>query len=99
METLVESMAGEVQFPKSDPGFCLEADYELLRLLPTKKDPSFQSPDHFPSWLSQRRDGEPPPVKKHHAMGQDPQPGEPPSIGAWPAVDTVRLWVQLPTHR
>eukprot|EP00959_Pyramimonas_sp_CCMP1952_P439042 9191327-Pyramimonas_sp.AAC.1 len=32
-------------------------------------------------------------------MGSDPQPGEPPSIGAWPAVDTVRLWGQLPTHR
>eukprot|EP00959_Pyramimonas_sp_CCMP1952_P179923 3762388-Pyramimonas_sp.AAC.1 len=58
-----------------------------------------QSPDHFPFWLSQRRDGEPAPVKDHHAMGEDPEPGEPPSIGAWPAVDAVRLWDQLPTHR
>eukprot|EP00959_Pyramimonas_sp_CCMP1952_P306711 6418925-Pyramimonas_sp.AAC.1 len=32
-------------------------------------------------------------------MGNSPQPGEPPSIGAWPAGDTVRLWDQLPSHR
>eukprot|EP00959_Pyramimonas_sp_CCMP1952_P410420 8601097-Pyramimonas_sp.AAC.1 len=32
-------------------------------------------------------------------MGNSPQPGEPPSIGAWPAGDTVLLWDQLPTHR
>eukprot|EP00959_Pyramimonas_sp_CCMP1952_P453880 9469016-Pyramimonas_sp.AAC.1 len=32
-------------------------------------------------------------------MGQDPKAGEPPTIGAWPAADTVRLWGQLPTHR
>eukprot|EP00959_Pyramimonas_sp_CCMP1952_P151187 3163945-Pyramimonas_sp.AAC.1 len=89
MEKLVESMVGEVQFPKSASGLRLEADYELLRLLPTKKDPSMQSPDHLHSWLNQRRDGEPAPVKKHHAMGNDPQPGQPSSIGAWPAVDAA----------
>eukprot|EP00959_Pyramimonas_sp_CCMP1952_P110227 2306159-Pyramimonas_sp.AAC.1 len=33
------------------------------------------------------------------AMGNGPQPGEPPSIGAWPAGDTVLLRGQLPTHR
>eukprot|EP00959_Pyramimonas_sp_CCMP1952_P137319 2873796-Pyramimonas_sp.AAC.1 len=58
-----------------------------------------QSPDHFPSWLSQRRGGEPAPVKEHRAMGKDPKAGEPPTIGAWPAADTVRLWDQLPTRR
>eukprot|EP00959_Pyramimonas_sp_CCMP1952_P207029 4330777-Pyramimonas_sp.AAC.1 len=55
--------------------------------------------DHLPSWLCQRRYREPTIVKTHHTMGNDPQPGEPPSIGAWPAVDTVHLWDQLPTHR
>eukprot|EP00959_Pyramimonas_sp_CCMP1952_P067536 1409685-Pyramimonas_sp.AAC.1 len=58
-----------------------------------------QSPDHFPSWLSQRRDGKPAPVKEHRAMGKYPKTGEPSTIGAWPAVDTVRLWDQLPTRR
>eukprot|EP00959_Pyramimonas_sp_CCMP1952_P170997 3573287-Pyramimonas_sp.AAC.1 len=58
-----------------------------------------QGQGHLPSWLGQRRYGEPVPVKTHQAMGSDPQPGEPPSIGAWPAVDTVRLRGQLPTHR
>eukprot|EP00959_Pyramimonas_sp_CCMP1952_P416446 8724663-Pyramimonas_sp.AAC.1 len=81
-------MVGKVQFPKRDSGLCLEADYKLLRLLPTKKDPSMQGQDHLPSWLSQRRYGEPAPVRKHVAMGNSPQPGEPPSIGAWPAGDT-----------
>eukprot|EP00959_Pyramimonas_sp_CCMP1952_P185972 3888452-Pyramimonas_sp.AAC.1 len=61
-------------------------------------DPNMQSSDHFPS-LSQRRDGAPAPVKDHRAMGSDPKPGESPTIGSWPAVDTVRLWDQLPTHR
>eukprot|EP00959_Pyramimonas_sp_CCMP1952_P422908 8859003-Pyramimonas_sp.AAC.1 len=61
METLVESMVGEVRFPKRDSGLCLEADYELSRLLPTKKDPSMHGQDHLPSWLSQRRYGEPAP--------------------------------------
>eukprot|EP00959_Pyramimonas_sp_CCMP1952_P274932 5747345-Pyramimonas_sp.AAC.1 len=32
-------------------------------------------------------------------MGNVAQQGEPPSIGAWPAEDTVLLWGQLPTHR
>eukprot|EP00959_Pyramimonas_sp_CCMP1952_P403904 8463598-Pyramimonas_sp.AAC.1 len=99
METLVESRVGEVKFPKRDSGLCLEADYELLRLLPTKKDPSMRGQDHLPSRLSQRRYGEPARVRKHEAMRSGPQPGEPPSIGAWPAVDTVRLRDQLPTHR
>eukprot|EP00959_Pyramimonas_sp_CCMP1952_P179032 3742643-Pyramimonas_sp.AAC.1 len=99
METLLESMTGEVQFPKRVSGLCLEADYELLRLLPTRKDPSMQGSDYLPSWLGQRRYGEHAPVRKHAAMGNSPQPGEPSSIGAWPAGDTVLLWDQLPTHR
>eukprot|EP00959_Pyramimonas_sp_CCMP1952_P055203 1153962-Pyramimonas_sp.AAC.1 len=99
METLLESTVGKVLFPKRDSGLCLEAGYELLRLLPTKKDLSMQGQDHLPSWLSQRRYGDPPPVRKHVAMSNSAQAGEPPSIGAWPAGDTVLLWDQLPTHR
>eukprot|EP00959_Pyramimonas_sp_CCMP1952_P311640 6521963-Pyramimonas_sp.AAC.1 len=89
MEALMGSMIGEIPFPKSTSGFCLEADYGLLRFLPTKRDPIMQSLDHFLSWLSQRREGEPAPAKEHRAMGQDPKAGEPPTIGAWPAADTV----------
>eukprot|EP00959_Pyramimonas_sp_CCMP1952_P205374 4294999-Pyramimonas_sp.AAC.1 len=53
MEALMGSMVGEIQFPKGASGLCLEADYGLLKLLPAKRDPNMQSPDHFPSWLSQ----------------------------------------------
>eukprot|EP00959_Pyramimonas_sp_CCMP1952_P014694 311398-Pyramimonas_sp.AAC.1 len=56
MEALKASMLGDIQFPKSASGLCFESDYGLLRLLPTKRDPVMQSPDHCPSWLSQRRD-------------------------------------------
>eukprot|EP00959_Pyramimonas_sp_CCMP1952_P015198 321668-Pyramimonas_sp.AAC.1 len=54
LQTLLESTVGEVQFPKRDSGLCLEADYELLRLLPAKKNPNMRGEDHLPSWLSQR---------------------------------------------
>eukprot|EP00959_Pyramimonas_sp_CCMP1952_P037285 780084-Pyramimonas_sp.AAC.1 len=53
-QTLLESTVGEVQFPKRDSGLCVEADCDLLRLLPTKKNPIMREEDHLPSWLSQR---------------------------------------------
>eukprot|EP00959_Pyramimonas_sp_CCMP1952_P223668 4676878-Pyramimonas_sp.AAC.1 len=55
--------------------------------------------DHLPSWLSQRRYGDPVPARKFVAMGNIARQGEPPSIGAWPAEDTIRRWDQLPIHR
>eukprot|EP00959_Pyramimonas_sp_CCMP1952_P087156 1823565-Pyramimonas_sp.AAC.1 len=48
MEALAGSMLGNIQFPKSTSGLCFESDYGLLRLLPTKRDPATQNPDHFP---------------------------------------------------
>eukprot|EP00959_Pyramimonas_sp_CCMP1952_P282440 5903351-Pyramimonas_sp.AAC.1 len=32
-------------------------------------------------------------------MGPNAQEGEPPTVGTWPAEDTVQLWDKLPNHR
>eukprot|EP00959_Pyramimonas_sp_CCMP1952_P262194 5483041-Pyramimonas_sp.AAC.1 len=32
-------------------------------------------------------------------MGREAQEGELPTVGAWPAEDTVHLWEKLPNHR
>eukprot|EP00959_Pyramimonas_sp_CCMP1952_P387725 8125874-Pyramimonas_sp.AAC.1 len=45
---------GRVRFPKKDSGRCLEADYELLGLLPTKRSPAMLDATRIPPWLSQR---------------------------------------------
>eukprot|EP00959_Pyramimonas_sp_CCMP1952_P305684 6396825-Pyramimonas_sp.AAC.1 len=84
MEALKASMLGDIQFPKSASGLCFESDYGLQRLLPTKRDPVMQSPDHFLSWLSQRRDSESARAKGHRQMGQAPEVGQPSTIGSWP---------------
>eukprot|EP00959_Pyramimonas_sp_CCMP1952_P435287 9114857-Pyramimonas_sp.AAC.1 len=92
MQTLLESTDGRVRFPKRDSGLCLEADYELLRLLPTKRSPTMPDARHILSWLSQRRYGEALPPRRFVAMGNRAQEGEPPTVGTWPAEDTVHLW-------
>eukprot|EP00959_Pyramimonas_sp_CCMP1952_P329922 6907861-Pyramimonas_sp.AAC.1 len=73
MEALTASMLGDIQYPKSTSGLCFESDYGLLRLLPAKRDPAMQSPDHFPFWLIQRRDGERARPKEFRQMGQAPE--------------------------
>eukprot|EP00959_Pyramimonas_sp_CCMP1952_P318570 6665770-Pyramimonas_sp.AAC.1 len=55
--------------------------------------------DHFLSWPSQRRYDETVPAREFAAMGNAAQPGEPLSVGAWPAEDRVCLWDQLPNRR
>eukprot|EP00959_Pyramimonas_sp_CCMP1952_P189354 3960886-Pyramimonas_sp.AAC.1 len=62
-QTFLESTDGKVSFPKKDFGLCLEADYELLRLLPTNRSPTMPNARHIPPWLSQRRCGEAPPSR------------------------------------
>eukprot|EP00959_Pyramimonas_sp_CCMP1952_P168170 3514152-Pyramimonas_sp.AAC.1 len=80
MEALKASMLGDIQFPMGASGLCFESDYGLLRLLPTKRDLAMQSPDHFPSWLSQRRDGESVRAKEHRQIRQAPEVGQPSTI-------------------
>eukprot|EP00959_Pyramimonas_sp_CCMP1952_P377278 7902118-Pyramimonas_sp.AAC.1 len=62
-QSLLDSTVGKVNFPKRDSGLCLEADFDLLRLLPTRKNPIMREADHLPSWLSQRRYGETVPAR------------------------------------
>eukprot|EP00959_Pyramimonas_sp_CCMP1952_P257751 5386023-Pyramimonas_sp.AAC.1 len=57
MQTSLESTDGRVRFPKKDSGLCLEADYDLPRLLPTKRSPTMPNATHIPPWFSQRRYG------------------------------------------
>eukprot|EP00959_Pyramimonas_sp_CCMP1952_P302320 6325718-Pyramimonas_sp.AAC.1 len=64
MQTLLESTDGRVRFPKRDSGLCLEADYELLRLLPAKRSPTMPDARNILAWLSQRRHGGPPPLPR-----------------------------------
>eukprot|EP00959_Pyramimonas_sp_CCMP1952_P425820 8919095-Pyramimonas_sp.AAC.1 len=71
------SVLGDIQFPKSASGLCFESDHGLLRVLPAKRDPAMQSPEHFPTWLSQRRDGESGREKKHRQWGRAPEAGQP----------------------
>eukprot|EP00959_Pyramimonas_sp_CCMP1952_P131142 2741751-Pyramimonas_sp.AAC.1 len=92
-------MLGDIQYPKSKSGLCFESDYGLLRFLPTKRDPAMRLREHFPSPLSQRRDGERAPPKEFCQMGQATAAGQPSAIGSWPTAETVRLWDQPPTHR
>eukprot|EP00959_Pyramimonas_sp_CCMP1952_P134457 2813051-Pyramimonas_sp.AAC.1 len=61
LQTFLESTDGRVRSPKRDSRLCREADYDLLRLLPTGRSPTMPDPISIPSWLSQRRYGEPPP--------------------------------------
>eukprot|EP00959_Pyramimonas_sp_CCMP1952_P148249 3101771-Pyramimonas_sp.AAC.1 len=63
LQTSLECTDGRVRFPKRDSGLCREADYDLLRLLPTKRGPTMPDPTRIPSRLSQRRHGEAPPPK------------------------------------
>eukprot|EP00959_Pyramimonas_sp_CCMP1952_P085384 1785591-Pyramimonas_sp.AAC.1 len=98
MRAFLESTDGSVRFPKRDSGLCREADYDLLRLLPTKRSPTMPDPTRIPWWLSQRRYGEAPPPRIFAPMGREAQEGEPPSVGAWPADDTIHLLEQLPNH-
>eukprot|EP00959_Pyramimonas_sp_CCMP1952_P063699 1330955-Pyramimonas_sp.AAC.1 len=63
LQTFLESTDGTARFPKRDSGLCREADYDLLRLLPTKRSPTMPDPIRIPSWLSQRRCGEPLPAR------------------------------------
>eukprot|EP00959_Pyramimonas_sp_CCMP1952_P425260 8907780-Pyramimonas_sp.AAC.1 len=44
VQKFLESTDGRVRFPKSDSGFCRDADYELLRLLPTNRSPTIPEP-------------------------------------------------------
>eukprot|EP00959_Pyramimonas_sp_CCMP1952_P412921 8652786-Pyramimonas_sp.AAC.1 len=60
MQTFLESADGRVRFPKKDSGLGLEADDDLLRLLPTKRSPTVPNATRIPPWLSQRRYGEAP---------------------------------------
>eukprot|EP00959_Pyramimonas_sp_CCMP1952_P340643 7134614-Pyramimonas_sp.AAC.1 len=99
MQTFLESTDGRARFPKTDPGLCLEADYDLLRLLPTKRGPTMPNAAHIPPWLSQRRHGEAPPPRHVVPMGREAQEGELSTVGTWPADDTVHLWGKLPNHR
>eukprot|EP00959_Pyramimonas_sp_CCMP1952_P270318 5650816-Pyramimonas_sp.AAC.1 len=99
MQTFLGSTDGRVRFPKKDSWLCLEADYELLRLLPTKRSPTMPDATRIPPWLSQRRCGEAPPPRHFVSMGHNAQEGEPPTVGTWPAEDTVHLWDKLPNHR
>eukprot|EP00959_Pyramimonas_sp_CCMP1952_P125078 2614724-Pyramimonas_sp.AAC.1 len=89
MQTFLESTDGRVRFPKRDSGLCLEEDYELLRLLPTRTSPTMPDARRIPSWPSQRRYGGALPPRRFVAMGNRAQAGEPPTIGTWPAEDTI----------
>eukprot|EP00959_Pyramimonas_sp_CCMP1952_P295229 6174679-Pyramimonas_sp.AAC.1 len=88
MQAFLESTGGRVRFPKKDSGLCLEADYELLRLLPNKRSPTMPDATRIPPWLSQRRYGEASPPRRFVSMGHDAQEGEPPTVGTWLAEDT-----------
>eukprot|EP00959_Pyramimonas_sp_CCMP1952_P371250 7774507-Pyramimonas_sp.AAC.1 len=79
MRMFLESTDGRVRFPKKYSGLCPEADYELLRLLSTKRSPTMPGATRIPPWLSQRRYGEAPPPRRFVSMGHNAQEGEPPT--------------------
>ena len=101
MEAVIQSMMGEgdLVFPDSQSCLCHENDFGLLRLLPSKRNPQMRHPDHLPSWLRQRRAGEPVRVRKVLPPGSEPTERPPPQVGNWPQADQERLWDQLPVHR
>eukprot|EP00959_Pyramimonas_sp_CCMP1952_P088564 1852842-Pyramimonas_sp.AAC.1 len=53
---------------------------------------------HIPPWLSQRRHGEASLARHFVSMGREAQEGELPTVGTWPAEDTVHLWDKLFNH-
>eukprot|EP00959_Pyramimonas_sp_CCMP1952_P110182 2305253-Pyramimonas_sp.AAC.1 len=53
----------------------------------------------IPPWLSQRRYGGALHARHFASMGRNAQGRELPTIGTWPAEDTVHLWDKLPRHR
>eukprot|EP00959_Pyramimonas_sp_CCMP1952_P154969 3242248-Pyramimonas_sp.AAC.1 len=73
MQTFLESTDGRARFPKKDSGLCPEADYDLLRLLPTKRSPVMPDATRIPPWLSQRRYGEALPARHFVSMGRNAQ--------------------------
>ena len=65
---------GTIYIPDKEAGLCRERDYGLVRLLPTKVVGPWAMHDerHFPTWLSQRQEGEPPPHKMLSKSGSNP---------------------------
>ena len=100
-EALMESMMGDgyLCIPGKAAGLCHESDYDLLHLIPTKRDPAMEQADHVPAWLSQRRDGVAPPPRSLSKPASAPTVKELPCTGLWPDRCTPLLWDMPPNHR
>ena len=96
-DTIKASMQGDgaLRIPGQTAGLCRESDYDLLRLIPTRRDPVMEDlpgPSQIPAWLIQCREGEAPPTRAADRPGSNPARAQPTVHGFWPERCTDQLW-------
>eukprot|EP00959_Pyramimonas_sp_CCMP1952_P438773 9186115-Pyramimonas_sp.AAC.1 len=54
---------GIIQYPSKHNGLCKAPGYGILNLIPTKHEFFPENAQYIPHWLSQRKDGDAPPIR------------------------------------